>query len=160
MRPLSIIGRGSRFLAGVQDETRERWIVSSAYFDGPTVCEPCEKVFQLHFPDIWEPGLSGIMDKVVTAWGETGEILPYRELIEEFGEIFPSSISWMLAYAIKLGYTDIALHGVDMLADWEYGGQRDYLFYLIGLARGRGVKVEMQEYSGVYLAPERYGVPL
>lgn len=159
MNKLSIIGRGCRYLAGVRDDSRERWIVSSAYFDNPAECAPCEKVFQLHAPEIWERGLAAIKEKVVTAWGTEGEILPYRALVSIFGPVFPSSISWMLAYALYLGYDDIELHGVDMMGNTEYAGQRDHLFYLIGVARDRGVKVTMQEYAGVYLAPELYGVP-
>lgn len=159
MRPLSIIGRGCRYLNGARDDTRERWIVSSAYFDQPEECATCEKVFQLHAPAIWEHGIGAIKSRLVTAWGNEGEILPAAALVAEFGPVFPSSISWMLGYALFLGYTDIELHGVDMMGGTEYAGQRDHLFYLIGVARGRGVKVTMQEYAGVYLAPEVYGVP-
>jgi len=164
MKPLSIIGRGCRYLNGVKDETRERWIVSSAYFDNPEEGKVCEKIFQLHNPTIWESGCKNIKEKLIVAWDKEGfgfcQVLPYKELVKEFGEVFPSSISWMLAYALFLGYDDIELHGVDMMGVSEYAGQRDHLFYLIGVARGRGVKITMQAYAGVYLSKEVYGVPI
>lgn len=162
-KKLSIIGRGARFLSGVLDGERERWIVSSAFFSKPEICLPCEKVFQLHAPHVWEEKIHLAKGKLVLAWEAHGyeaeERLPYKKLLEEFGPIFPSSISWMLAYALFLGYDDIELHGVDMNVKSEYETQRDHLLYLIGIAHERGVSVKMQEYAGIYLTPESYGVP-
>lgn len=159
MKRVAIIGRGSRWEQGYFDPG-EKWVVSSAYFRKPG---PADKVFQLHRPDIWERDISSIFDRLVTAWPAPGydlcERIPAMALIHEFGPVFSSSISWMLAYALFLGYDEIALYGVDMIADDEYGAQRDYLFYLLGVAKARGVKIETREYAGVHFAPEIYGVP-
>lgn len=162
MLPLSIIGRGCRWDVGARDESRERWIVSSAYFDNPERAQGCAKIFQLHRPEIWEPGISALKSRLVIAYSSPGfeecERLPTAALLVEFGPIFASSISWMLAYALFLGYNDIEFHGVDMMGNGEYGAQRDYLFFLLGIARARGVTVKTMEYSGINMPPEIYGV--
>lgn len=56
-----------------------------------------------------------------------------------------SSLSYALALAIHEGAEDIGLWGVDA-AD-EYRFQRENLLYLIGFARGRGIKVHLPESS-------------
>lgn len=159
MRPLSIIGKGRGFMAAAEDTNRENWLVSSAYFR--TSSAKAEKVFQLHRPQVWEPGIGKIKDRLVVAWDNPGfeqcERLPVDTLIARFGNIFASSISWMLAYALHLGYDDIALCGVDMEAPTEYGPQRDYLFYLIGLARSQA-KIRIPKGNGIYLPPIAYGI--
>jgi hypothetical protein len=159
MRPLSIIGRGRDFLIAAEDAIREKWIVSSAYFKIPTC--GAEKIFQLHRPGSWEPGIDRIRGRLVVAWDAPGyeacERLPVELLIERFGRIFASSISWMLAYALLLGYQDIALCGVDMQAQGEYGPQRDYLFYLMGLAKAQA-NIIIPKTSGLWMPPIAYGI--
>lgn len=156
---VALIGRGSRWEVGYTDPG-EKWVVSSAFFRKPG---PADKIFQLHAPDVWEAGIEKERNRLVLAHMvptfDFCEILPYKALLERFGSVFSSSISWMLAYALFLGYDEIALYGIDMIADDEYGAQRDYLFYLIGWARYQGVKIETKEYAGVHLAPEMYGIP-
>lgn len=159
MKRVAIIGRGVRWELGYTDPG-DKWIVSSAFFRKPG---PADKVFQIHTPDVWEKGIEAFKERLVLAHDAPGfedcEKLPYKELLDAFGPVFSSSIGWMLAYALYLGYDEIALYGIDMIADHEYGMQRDYLYYLIGWARARGVNVIMQEYAGVYLYPETYAIP-
>ena len=120
-----------------------------------------EKVFQLHRPQKWESGIEKVRGRLVVAWDKAGfeycERLPAHTLIARYGMIFASSISWMLAYALELGYQDIALCGVDMEAPTEYGPQRDYLFYLMGLARQRA-DITVPRGNGIYLPPIAYGI--
>lgn len=159
MKRVAIMGRGVKWEKGY-DDPGEKWLVSSAYFRKPG---PADKIFQLHDRPAWEPELLSVRDKLVLAWHypmfDFCEMLPHEKLIAEFGPVFSSSISWMLAYALYLGYDEIALYGVDMIADAEYGDQRDYLFYLLGVAAARGVRVETQEYAGIHMVPVTYGVP-
>jgi hypothetical protein len=158
MKRVAIIGRGSRWECGYTDPG-EKWVVSSAFFRQKG---PADKIFQIHDPDVWEPGIEAFKDKLVLSREvytfECCEKLPIKALLDAFGPVLSSSIGWMLAYALFLGYDEIALYGVDMIADYEYGSQRDYLFYLIGWARARGINVIMQEYAGVYLYPETYAI--
>jgi hypothetical protein len=160
MKRVAIIGRGSRWECGYTDPG-EKWVVSSAFFRQKG---PADKIFQIHATDVWEEGLKNERYRVVLAYSAPGfescEKLPYKAILDAFGPVLSSSVGWMLAYALFLGYDEIALYGVDMIADYEYGSQRDYLFYLIGWARSRGINVIMQEYAGVYLYPETYAIPV
>jgi hypothetical protein len=69
------------------------------------------------------------------------ERFPIEEVIARFGTYITNSISMQIAYAIHLGFGEIALYGVDMSAgtEWEY--QRPNAEYFIGLAVGMGIKV-------------------
>ena len=159
MKRVAIMGRGVKWEKGY-DDPGEKWLVSSAYFRKPG---PADKIFQLHSKEAWEKDLATVKYKLVLAWHyplfDFCEMLPHKKLVAEFGPVFSSSISWMLAYALFLGYDEIALYGVDMIVDAEYGDQRDYLFYLLGIAAARGVRVETQEYAGIHMVPVTYGVP-
>ena len=66
---------------------------------------------------------------------------PLDDMIEKFGRYFTNTISYMIAYAIDAGATDIMLAGVDMAAEDEYKHQRRNCEYYLGVARGRGISV-------------------
>lgn len=66
--------------------------------------------------------------------------LPTEELVDEFGTL-TSSFAWMIAYALSLGATEIVLCGVNMVHESELLVQRPGLFYLLGYARAKGVKI-------------------
>jgi hypothetical protein len=162
MRPLIIIGRHVNWAGIPKVSGFERWTVSSAYFDNPAEAACADLIFQIHAPKIWEPEISKIKCRLVIAWDVLGyehcEHLPVKNLLAEFGPVFPSSINWMLAYALYLGYDKIIIEGVDMTHESEYGDQRDSLFYMLGIARARGVKVLVNPASGIYMPPAIYGV--
>lgn len=64
-----------------------------------------------------------------------------------------SSIAYMQALAIAEGFEEIAIVGVDMAADSEYADQKPCCEYLIGLARGRGIKSWLPESCGLLSGP-------
>ena len=68
-----------------------------------------------------------------------------------FDQITPkywnSSIAYMIALAIHENAEEIAVYGVDMKGDDEYGYQKPNIEYLLGLAEGRGIKVTIPEES-------------
>ena len=66
---------------------------------------------------------------------------PIKRVVEVFGDYFTNSISYMIALAIMEQYEEIGVYGVDMAQDSEYGHQRPSCEYMIGYARGRGIKV-------------------
>lgn len=66
---------------------------------------------------------------------------PKDEIVAEFGTYFTNSISWMIALAVKVGFKEIHIYGVDMATDTEYGGQRPSVEFFLGVAYGRGVKI-------------------
>ncbi len=161
MKTLAIIGRGRNWQDGLKDPNTEKWIVSSAYFSKTGT--QADKVFQLHKPEIWEPGCKDIKAKLVIAWDKEGfegcDKLPVDGICSIFGNVFHSSIAWMLGVAYWDGYRRIELHGIDMLTGTEYANQRDGLFYLMGVLTGLGVEIIVPKTSGMYLKPTKYGVP-
>lgn len=74
---------------------------------------------------------------------------PFGEVSQITGNYWNSSIGYMLAMAISQRPDEIAMYGVDMKADDEYGYQRPNCEYLIGLARGLGIKVTIPDASPV-----------
>ena len=67
-------------------------------------------------------------------------LLPSEELQEEFPAL-TSSFSWIIAYAIRRGATDIALCGVNMTHVSELETQRPGLFHTLGMARALGINI-------------------
>ena len=63
---------------------------------------------------------------------------------------YTSTIAYMIAYALfKGGYEAIALYGVHLSADEEYGWQRQAMEYWVGVAEGMGIKVFIPEDSSI-----------
>ena len=90
------------------------------------------------------------MDAVTKAVGTaTGHKTPYLE----------SSLAYMMAQALlELQPGDrIGIWGVDLHCESEYAYQRPNLEYLIGIARGRGIKVYIPPQSA--LMGHAHGVP-
>ena len=78
----------------------------------------------------------------------TQENYPFEAVGESIGqEYWNSSIAYIMAMAIHEGAKEIAIYGVDMSGSDEYGYQRPNMEYLIGLARGKGVKVTIPKES-------------
>lgn len=95
-------------------------------------------------------GLRYPLEEVTRAIGK--EIDPYAD-----GDYFASSIGYMLALAIYENVDEIQIYGIDLLCDDEYGYQRPNAEYLIGLARGKGIRVFIPEESALCKFDHRYG---
>jgi hypothetical protein len=72
---------------------------------------------------------------------------PFEEVAQTTGAYWNSSIAYALAMAIHEGAEEIGIYGVDMKGDDEYGYQKPNMEYLIGLARGKGIKVHIPQSS-------------
>ena len=73
---------------------------------------------------------------------------PFDEVAKSIGAYyFNSSIAYPFALAIHEGAEEIGLWGVDMDAGEEYAYQRPNMEYLIGIARGKGIKVHIPDES-------------
>jgi hypothetical protein len=72
---------------------------------------------------------------------------PREQVDAVVGDYLASSIAYAVALAICEGAEEIGLWGVDMKAADEYFEQRPNLEYLIGFARGRGIKVHIPDSS-------------
>lgn len=80
-----------------------------------------------------------------------GDFRQGRELVER--SYFTSSISQALALAIYLDYPYIKMLGIEMASDTEYQYQRDNLAFWVGLALGRGIKVDMLTGDAIFKRP-------
>jgi len=72
-------------------------------------------------------------------------IYPKEEIIEKYGDFFTNSMSWMIAYAIEVGATDIGLWGIDCLDRVEYVQQRPSIMFMLGIAKGKGINLHFPE---------------
>lgn len=72
---------------------------------------------------------------------------PFKEVAQTTGDYWCSSIGYALALAIHEEAEEIGIYGVDMRGAEEYGYQRPNVEYLIGLARGKGIKVHVPDVS-------------
>src|SRR3990167_3806416 len=70
---------------------------------------------------------------------------PLKEVIKEFDtDYLMTGIAFMFAYAIYKGYKEIDCYGINMRgADEKYKNARACVEYWIGMAKGRGIKVNM-----------------
>jgi hypothetical protein len=93
--------------------------------------------------------LSSIVPKAVA--------FPKDEMVALFGDdFFTSSFTWMMALAIKMGATEIALYGIDMASRDEYIRQRPGFFFFRYLARQHGIKVSAPHESDIMQSPALY----
>lgn len=73
-------------------------------------------------------------------------------------DYFASSIAYMLALAISMQPQAIGLWGVDLALDNEYGAQRPNVEWLLGLAEGRGIRIDLPPMCPLLSSPARYGL--
>lgn len=72
---------------------------------------------------------------------------PFEEVAKTTGYYWNSSIAYALAMAIHECAEEISVYGVDMKSDDEYGYQKPNMEYLIGLATGMGIKMNIPKES-------------
>lgn len=84
---------------------------------------------------------------------------PRDELREKFDDYYTSTVAFMLALAIHEEFEEIHVYGVDMVGDDEYGFQKCNTEFLLGFARGRGIKIYIPPQSALLHADEAYGLP-
>lgn len=95
---------------------------------------------------------------------------PIEKMCRMFGRYFTSSIGYMIALAMSegrdeqmnvvdeaLAYGWIGLYGIDLAADAEYGEQRPNTEYLLGLAQGKGITIQIAKGSALLKADRLYG---
>lgn len=76
---------------------------------------------------------------------------------------YASTVAYAIAYAIWLHRTGptavhtLAVYGIDMVKDTEYEYQRPNCEYLLGLATGLGIRVEVPTQSALLQSPWLYG---
>lgn len=82
---------------------------------------------------------------------------PIDRITERFGRYFTSTASYMVASAIDVGASEIQVFGVDMSTGSEYVRQRPCFEYIVGVARGMGIKVDVAPGSPMLKCKWLYG---
>jgi len=162
---LSLVGKGPGWERAFKDQRdgREIWCVSTIFAELQTVDVQPARVFQLHERKLFEPWIGAEGSRVVLMEAHeefpSAQVLPFQELLKIFGARFSSTFAWMLGLALVEGYRDITVRGVHLGTETEYFDQRDAFFWFCGLAQGKGVKINIDEDSGVFIQNRAYGVP-
>ena len=164
MKKLSLVGKGTGWERAYidQKDCREIWCVSTIFAELQTIEVQQSRIFQLHERELFEPWIKKEQSRVVIMKSDPdfpqSLILPASQLMGIFGARFASSFAWMMGLAMVEGYSDINIRGIHLAAETEYFNQRDTFFWFIGLAQGKGIKINIDEDSGVFIANRAYGV--
>jgi len=97
---------------------------------------------------------------VTQQWDIPNAVLyPMEEIKREFfanvnrEQFFTSSIPYMIALALYEGFDEISLYGINQATKTEYEKHIQCTAFWLGIALGRGVRVEVQKHSSL-LNPE------
>ena len=94
------------------------------------------------------------------------KVIPYpRREVNEYllrrfnseADYFTSSISYMIALAMYEKFKEIRIYGVDFSLTAELAFERPGCEYLIGLARGSGIRIALSQDSPLLYTPYTYG---
>lgn len=157
-----IIGSGSTRLKTPWETDGEIWFVGSVItFDD---CKRCDAVFELHDREAFEKNINRLNKSGAIVYMKEHQedipqsvAFPIDSIVDEFGNYLTNTVSYMLAFAMQQGYEEINLFGVHMIQDSEYGYQKPSCEYFIGLARGKGIEVNICEGSELLYSPALYG---
>jgi hypothetical protein len=162
-RRLALVGFSAtnRDLAPFDNPDYEIWSVNHAW--GMAFLKHCEVFFDLH-PKSWitqavgkseperqhyewlqQPHDFPIYMQEVFPEFPASVRYPIERIRKKYADFHTSSLSYMLALAIDLGYKHIECYGFDMAADSEYNYQRDSAEYFLGLAMGMGIYIYLPD---------------
>jgi len=81
-------------------------------------------------------------------------VYPIKEIIHSYNSMyFSSTVCYMIAYAMYLGYEAIDLYGIDHSFTSEYVLSKGGVEYWIGRAEGIGVKIDIPKDSALCKTP-------
>jgi len=160
----------------------EIWVANAMYQTWPDMIPYITRMFDLHSRDMrgHSPGPDtnpgkwkwyGQQRNMSIFLRQTHDDIPMsvkfprkevREFIREKSldptfTFFRSSFSWMLGLAMYEGFEEISLFGIEMGEATEYAYQQLSFAYLIGLARGTGIKVNILPESQLLKCVVEYG---
>lgn len=169
MTEIAIVGfaSSSRELANTLPETVEIWGCNQLY--RPGFLRRADRWFELHSRALWDTSLEerrpagyvqwlAAFDGPVYMLEQQRDIphslrYPIEAVIENVGDYLTSTMAYMLALAIMEKAGTVHVYGVDMATKSEYADQRACFEYLIGLARGRGIKIVLPEVCPLIKGP-------
>lgn len=90
---------------------------------------------------------------ISTLW--YGQKYPLDKIHQTFEHCYlRPSISYMMALAIYEGYDFLRLYGIDQGPQWKYLLHKQYIFFWLGVAEGKGVKYTLPKSSTLELPME------
>lgn len=125
-----------------------------------------DRLFESHSPEIIRKHGPKHLEKLrelaedvplYSPWPNPGTYLPHCRLWN-ITRHFESSIAYPLAYAISLDPEEIGLYGISMAGDEEYAYQRPNTQYLVGIAQGRGIRVNLHPKTELFSSQWTAGV--
>lgn len=170
----------SRDKAPLDEGGWDIWPINELYMEMPQLEARATAWFQLHGlepPTARDPNHKAWLAKQkfpVFMWWQHPEIpnsvrYPLEQVLHmatdgytnSGANYFTNTISWLIALAVAYGYKRIALYGVDMAQDnpvgQEYAKQRPSCEFWIGVAKGRGIQVDIPPESDLLQTPFLYG---
>lgn len=171
MKTVCIVGShpDTRALAPFDDLSQEIWVFNEAA--KADWCKRVDAVFQLHKPVIWR-SKANRNDPKHYEWLKNADCKIYMQ--DHYSDVpssvkYPldevlkiadiryltSSVAYALALAIYQGYDVIKIYGVEMESNTEYAHQRPGVALWLGVAVGRGIKVEFA--TNKFFAEPLYG---
>jgi hypothetical protein len=140
---LDIIGTGLTAINYDWSSTNQKWSVGSAY---GAYGDRIDTYFCMH------------RNQCIDFRGEVINLdnFPISHIKSAFKtDAFNNSVSYMIAYALFMGYNDITLYGIDIEKKSEYEFERPNVLLWIGIAKGLGVDIKSSSYLGE--SPFNYG---
>ena len=168
-KKVAIIGFASNTLHLVPwfDDSFELWGLNQGHMNFP---RRADRWFEMHQPeataDIRDPNYLEFLAKVqipvymIQQYDEypTSIRYPIEDAINYVGQdYFTSSVAFMLVLAAMEGFEEIHIYGVNLAIGDEYFYEKPNAEYLIGLLRGRGIRVYVPQASALLKQWRRYG---
>lgn len=172
MRKIAIVGKaGTSAFAPFRDESWEIWGM-------PWIVMPrASRLFDLHSQECWADGpqKAGADEWVaknadlfpdVPVYCDPTRMHAYKTAVEyplkEVMDFLPvpfleNSVAYMIALAIFEHADQIGLYGIHMMGSGEYAFERPSITYLVGLAQGRGIEVDIPPGSPLFISDFKAG---
>ncbi len=161
-RKVAILGVGplTAHLAPWDDHAWEMWGLARHHID-----TAADRIFEMHVDGVASrvdlERLSRVMVPIYMQEAEpevpTSVGYPFEEVIALAGfDYFECSMAYMIGLAVLEGVAAIGLWGIEGLED-QYAYQRSNIHSWLGVARGRGIRVENAEGCTLEKGVGRYG---
>ena len=168
-KKVAIVGFASNTIHLVPwfDDSFELWGMNQAHLNFP---RRADRWFEMHQPeataDVRDPGYLEFLKTcpipvyMIQQYDEypTSIRYPIEDAINYVGQdYFMSSVAFMMVLAAMEGFEEIHLYGINLAIGDEYFYEKPNCEFLIGLLRGKGVKVYVPQASALLKQFRRYG---
>lgn len=164
-RKVAICGTAESLpMAPYDDRDWEIWSISCA-LTYPAF-KRYDRLYEMHDRSYWSQSdvLKRIAEAKCEVWMQDAypevpmsKRYPLAEVSEGYHKNFTNSIVYMIAHAIYEKVGHIALFGVHMAADEEWGYQRPACEYWLGIAEANGIVVHVQAPTAILKCNYLYG---